>query len=181
MSACRICSVVMQPALYAYVPFLQTEYCVSNLVIMRTTARLAADERERARASWESCSSVIKSRYTCTTYVMALAHLLEVALFGVCLAVGLALNNSSLQTLSNGTSAAASIPWRHSNISSRLSNMEFHCNGDFFGQGLALRSCSNANQQMDFYSQERRTWGPRGVGNFDIGLPRRYISGKATD
>ncbi len=112
---------------------------------------------------------------------MALAHLLEVALFGVCLAVGLALDNSSPETLTNGTSAAASVPLKHLNISSRLSNMEFHCNGDFFGRGLALYSCSDANQQMDFYSQERRTWGPRGARTFDIGLPRRYISGKATD
>ena len=113
-------------------------------------------------------------------HVMALGYLLEVALLGGCLAVGLALDSSSPETLSNGTSAAVSIALRHFNISSRLSNMEFRCNGDDFGRGLALYSCGDANQQMDFNSRERRTWGPRGAGTSDIGLPRRYISGKAT-
>ena len=114
-------------------------------------------------------------------HVMALAHLLEVTLLGGCLAIGLSLDSSSPETLSNGTSATASIPLRHLNISSRLSNMEFHCSGDIFGRGLALYSCGDANQQMDFNSHERRTWGPRGAGTFDIGLPRQYISGKVTD
>lgn len=102
---------------------------------------------------------------------MAIADLHRIALVGSCLAVGLVLGTTSLEILSDGSPAAASIPMRRLNLISRLSDIVI-CNKDIFGQGLALNSCGDANQQMNSYSQVRQTWGPRDANLFDIGLQR---------
>ena len=112
------------------------------------------------------------------SYTMALAHLPRVALIGACVAFGLVLDTTLPETifpetLTNGSSM------RHLNLTSRLDNMEFICNGGVFGRGLALNSCGDANRQMSFNSQTPRTWGLRGTGAFDVDLPLRFISGIA--
>ena len=62
--------------------------------------------------------------------------------------------------------------------SSTISNdVVYLCAGDIFGVGLSLQSCADANRRME-RSSSVRTWGPRDERQYDVSLPKRWISCK---
>lgn len=56
------------------------------------------------------------------------------------------------------------------------SNAFYRCNGLKFGYNLDWSSCNEALSQIDASSTTEQTYGPRYQGQFDVKLPKRYIS-----
>ena len=77
-----------------------------------------------------------------------------------------------------------SIPQRVSSpspLNETLTAPDIDCNETYFGRDLNLASCLVAISKIDTTSptfDTEKTWGQRGTGDFDIGLPQRYIGRK---
>ena len=55
------------------------------------------------------------------------------------------------------------------------------CNGNAYGYGLTVASCLDALLRLNAHDKRLRSYGnSRAPGQFDVNLPRRYISGEYT-
>lgn len=52
----------------------------------------------------------------------------------------------------------------------------YECDGTRYGYDLDSTSCTEALDQINFYSTTQQTYGLRYTGQFDVKLPQRYLS-----